>query len=83
MQAKEGQYHKEDSHLSNNHPHHHHDFKTSLSLTLPNWHSPSRWEAPERSYIHEFLLSILVPMIVMILLAVLLSLILCFHHEGM
>lgn len=56
--------------------------KSSLSLNLPLWHSPSRWEAPERSYVHEFLLSILVPMLVMILLAILLSLILCFHHEG-
>lgn len=57
--------------------------KTSLVMNLPLWHSPSRWEAPERSYVHEFLLSILVPMLVMILLAILLSLILCFHHEGM
>ncbi|XP_034255958.1 epsilon-sarcoglycan isoform X1 [Thrips palmi] len=56
--------------------------KTFLSLNLPLWHSPSRSEVPERSYVHEFLLSILVPMLVMIILAILLSLILCFHHEG-
>lgn len=58
------------------------NMKLSLSLNLPMWHGLSRLGAPERSYVHEFLLSILVPMLVMIVLAVLLSLILCFHHEG-
>ncbi|KAK3921284.1 Epsilon-sarcoglycan [Frankliniella fusca] len=61
---------------------HHLPQNTLAFMKLALWHSPSRWEAPERSYIHEFLLSILVPMLVMIILAILLSSILCFHHEG-
>lgn len=74
---------EEDNTLTINHHMHRHHFKPLHSLDLPIWRSPSQWEAPERSYVHEFLLSILIPMLVMILLAILLSLILCFHHEGM
>jgi len=44
---------------------------------------PSRANVPQRSYTHEFIVTILVPMMVLILLVVLLSFILCFHHEGM
>ncbi|KAK7794674.1 hypothetical protein R5R35_003789 [Gryllus longicercus] len=47
------------------------------------WSRPAKSQIPQRSYVHEFAFTILVPMLVMILLVVLLSLILCFHHEGM
>ncbi|KAE8751851.1 hypothetical protein FOCC_FOCC001328 [Frankliniella occidentalis] len=81
--AIENQSQTQDSHtFLDHHMHHHHGKPTLALMNLDLWHSPSRWEAPERSYVHEFLLSILVPMLVMIILAILLSSILCFHHEG-
>ncbi|XP_063923548.1 epsilon-sarcoglycan isoform X1 [Zophobas morio] len=46
------------------------------------WETVMKSEVPQRSYLHEFLFTILVPMFVMILLALVLSIILCFHHEG-
>ncbi|KAF4530480.1 hypothetical protein B566_EDAN014682 [Ephemera danica] len=47
------------------------------------WHAPpARANVPQRSYAHEFVVTILVPMLVLLLLVMLLSLILCFHHEG-
>jgi Sarcoglycan alpha/epsilon len=44
---------------------------------------PSKANVPQRSYTFEFVVTILVPMVVLILLVILLSFILCFHHEGM
>ncbi|XP_049862304.1 alpha-sarcoglycan isoform X2 [Schistocerca gregaria] len=47
------------------------------------WSAPSKAEVPQRSYVNEFVATILVPMLIMICLVIILSLILCFHHEGM
>lgn len=52
-------------------------------ILLNRWEPISRENVPERSYIHEFLFTILLPMFVMTILVLLLSLILCFQHEGM
>lgn len=58
--------------------------KSSEQKLIKNqWNAYSKNDVPQRSYVHEFLFTILVPMFVMTILAVLLSLILCFHHEGM
>lgn len=46
------------------------------------WSRPAKSQVPQRSYVHEFAFTILVPMLIMIVLVVLLSFILCFHHEG-
>ncbi|XP_063233440.1 epsilon-sarcoglycan isoform X2 [Bacillus rossius redtenbacheri] len=46
------------------------------------WQRPDRSQVPRRSYVGEFLLTIAVPMVVLVLLALLLSFILCFHREG-
>ncbi|XP_017771255.1 PREDICTED: epsilon-sarcoglycan isoform X2 [Nicrophorus vespilloides] len=52
-------------------------------LGLPDhWESVLIDDVPERSYVHEFLFTILIPMFLMTILALALSLILCFHHEG-
>ncbi|KAI4462123.1 alpha-/epsilon-sarcoglycan family member [Holotrichia oblita] len=57
--------------------------KSSEQKLIENqWNAYSKNDVPQRSYVHEFLFTILVPMFVMTILAVLLSLILCFHHEG-
>lgn len=56
---------------------------TEQKLIENRWNAISKGDVPQRSYIHEFLFTILVPMFVMTILAILLSLILCFHHEGM
>ncbi|KAJ4432976.1 hypothetical protein ANN_15233 [Periplaneta americana] len=47
------------------------------------WSRPSKSQVPQRSYVSEFVYTIMVPMLVMIILVLILSLILCFHHEGM
>ncbi|XP_071446057.1 epsilon-sarcoglycan isoform X2 [Hetaerina americana] len=44
---------------------------------------PSRQGVPQRSYAKEFIFSILVPTLALLVLVVILSLLLCFHHEGM
>ncbi|XP_065171271.1 epsilon-sarcoglycan-like isoform X2 [Atheta coriaria] len=51
-------------------------------LIQDHWETLYIDEVPERSYKHEFLFTILVPMFIMTLLALILSLILCFHNEG-
>ncbi|XP_022916089.1 epsilon-sarcoglycan isoform X2 [Onthophagus taurus] len=55
-----------------------------LEQKLPDnkWVGIARKDVPQRNYTHEFLVTILVPMFIMTLLAIILSLILCFHHEG-
>ncbi|KRT80087.1 hypothetical protein AMK59_8667 [Oryctes borbonicus] len=55
---------------------------TEQKLIENRWNAFSRNDVPQRSYIHEFLFTILVPMFVMTILAIILSIILCFHHEG-
>ncbi|RZF38954.1 hypothetical protein LSTR_LSTR017296 [Laodelphax striatellus] len=47
------------------------------------WIRPSRLDLPMRNYVSEFTLILFFPMVIMIMLAILLSTILCFHHEGM
>jgi hypothetical protein len=47
------------------------------------WIRPSKSQVPQRSYVSEFVYTIMIPMLVMIILVLILSLILCFHHEGM
>jgi len=47
------------------------------------WTRPSKSQVPQRSYMSEFVYTIMIPMFVMIILVLILSLILCFHHEGM
>ncbi|KAG8234412.1 hypothetical protein J437_LFUL015522 [Ladona fulva] len=44
---------------------------------------PSKQGVPQRSYAREFIFSILVPTLALLVLVVILSLLLCFHHEGM
>lgn len=46
------------------------------------WTRPSKSQVPQRSYMSEFVYTIMIPMLVMIILVLILSLILCFHHEG-
>lgn len=46
------------------------------------WIRPSKSQVPQRSYVSEFVYTIMIPMLVMIILVLILSLILCFHHEG-
>ncbi|KDR16217.1 epsilon-sarcoglycan isoform X2 [Zootermopsis nevadensis] len=46
------------------------------------WTRPSKSQVPQRSYVREFVYTIMIPMLVMIILVLILSLILCFHHEG-
>ncbi|KAJ9585970.1 hypothetical protein L9F63_020384, partial [Diploptera punctata] len=46
------------------------------------WVRPSKLQVPQRSYVSEFVHTIMIPMLVMILLVLVLSAILCFHHEG-
>nr|CAD7199146.1 unnamed protein product [Timema douglasi] len=46
------------------------------------WSRPTKSGVPQRSYVGEFVLTLLVPMLVMLVLVLMLSLILCFHHEG-
>ncbi|KAJ8879221.1 hypothetical protein PR048_019827 [Dryococelus australis] len=46
------------------------------------WSRPAKTQLPRRSYVGEFVFTIAVPMLVMVLLVLLLSFILCFHHEG-
>lgn len=53
------------------------------NLEEDRWDSISRSEVPQRSYTHDFAFTILVPIFVMTILALMLSFILCFHHEGM
>ncbi|XP_067000391.1 epsilon-sarcoglycan isoform X1 [Anabrus simplex] len=60
--------------------HHHHSLGFGRE---ERWSRPSKSQVPQRSYISEFAFTILVPMFVMIILVIILSLILCFHHEGM
>ncbi|XP_046389938.1 epsilon-sarcoglycan isoform X2 [Ischnura elegans] len=43
---------------------------------------PSKQGVPQRSYAKEFIFSILVPTLALLVLVVILSLLLCFHHEG-
>ncbi|XP_067000393.1 epsilon-sarcoglycan isoform X3 [Anabrus simplex] len=59
--------------------HHHHSLGFGRE---ERWSRPSKSQVPQRSYISEFAFTILVPMFVMIILVIILSLILCFHHEG-
>lgn len=60
------------------------DYYTSYGLGSDSiWSRPSKDQVPQRSYVSEFVFTILVPMLVMIVLVLILSLILCFHHEGM
>lgn len=47
------------------------------------WLPPTKDEVPRRSYIREFTFTIIVPTLVMLFLVSVLSMILCFHHEGM
>lgn len=47
------------------------------------WVSVDKSEVPERSYTQEFLITVLVPLVIMLILALVVSFILCFHHEGM
>lgn len=53
----------------------------SEEITSDRWESLSRDILPERSYAHELAFSILLPMFIMIILASLLSLILCIDHD--
>lgn len=45
------------------------------------WHSISKLDVPERSYYNEFMVSLLVPVLILIILGLLLSFLLCFHHD--
>lgn len=45
------------------------------------WHSISKEDVPRRSYMHELLVSFLVPVIILIILGLLLSFLLCFESE--
>ncbi|XP_018321233.1 alpha-sarcoglycan isoform X2 [Agrilus planipennis] len=47
-----------------------------------HWESFSRGTIPRRSYSKEFAFSVLLPLFLLVLLGLLLSLVLCFHHEG-
>lgn len=47
------------------------------------WHSISKEDVPRRSYMHELLVSFLVPAIILIILGLLLSFLLCFQSEDM
>lgn len=47
------------------------------------WVLIEKSEVPQRSYTQEFLVTVMVPMFIMLLLALVISFILCFHHEGM
>lgn len=46
------------------------------------WNGVSIEELPIRSYINEFVFTIIIPVFLLTFLALVLSLILCFHHEG-
>ncbi|KAJ8966351.1 hypothetical protein NQ317_003024 [Molorchus minor] len=50
-------------------------------LNHDHWQPVSRMEIPQRTYGHELLVSILVPTFIMIILASVLSFVLCFHHD--
>lgn len=52
-------------------------------LIEDRWVSIEKSEVPERSYTQEFLVTVMVPLVIMLLLALVVSFILCFHHEGM
>ncbi|PSN56245.1 hypothetical protein C0J52_00373 [Blattella germanica] len=57
--------------------------RTPLVLSREDrWVRPSKLQVPQRSYVSEFVHTIMLPMLVMIILVLLLSVILCFHHEG-
>lgn len=47
------------------------------------WKPISKSDLPRRSYSHELVVSILVPMLIMIVLASTLSFILCLHHDDL
>jgi len=61
---------------------------TDSSGSIPRWAddvwngSMARDELPQRSYAAEFSVTILVPMTLLTILVLMLSFILCFHHEG-
>ncbi|XP_077296806.1 sarcoglycan alpha isoform X2 [Arctopsyche grandis] len=59
------------------------DEHANLMNEKHRWLPPAKYEVPHRSYIHEFTFTIIVPTLVMIFLVSVLSMILCFHHEGM
>ncbi|XP_075220419.1 sarcoglycan alpha isoform X2 [Lycorma delicatula] len=46
------------------------------------WIRPAKHEIPCRNYLSEFALTLIFPLVIMIKLVLLLSVILCFHHEG-
>ncbi|KAL1138292.1 hypothetical protein AAG570_009980, partial [Ranatra chinensis] len=47
------------------------------------WRLRSKHRLPSRSYTSDLVATLVLPVTVLVLLAVLLSLVLCFHHEGM
>ncbi|GLV44362.1 Sarcoglycan alpha [Carabus blaptoides fortunei] len=50
-------------------------------VNVDRWISVARSEVPVRSYAHELVFTILVPVFIMVVLVVLLSMILCFQHD--
>lgn len=47
------------------------------------WVAIKKSEVPQRHYFNEFLVSFLLPVIILFILVILLSFLLCFHHDAM
>ncbi|KAG5884853.1 hypothetical protein JTB14_036088 [Gonioctena quinquepunctata] len=45
------------------------------------WHSVSKSEIPQRSYTKEVLVSVLIPTMILLVLGIVLTFLLCFHHD--
>ncbi|KAK5644790.1 hypothetical protein RI129_006090 [Pyrocoelia pectoralis] len=66
----------------------HHSSSTEKLEKLSNLEASSHWRAfsaddiPERSYSNEFAVTILLPLFIFTVLSLMLSFILCFHHEA-
>lgn len=48
-----------------------------------HWQAVKKSEVPERQYFGEFMISFVLPVFILIILIILLSFLLCFHHDAM
>lgn len=48
-----------------------------------HWMAIQKSDVPERQYFNEFLISFVLPVFILIVLVLLLSFLLCFHHDAM